>query len=84
MNKYYKFEKSAAENIGLIKAIIYQFLKEQSEIIRLNLVINEFTFLTQEEIVNAVLDLSEKGLISYNESKEQITIKKVLNKKRTL
>ena len=77
MNKYYKFEKSAAENIGLIKAIIYQFLKEQSEMIRLNLVINEFTFLTQEEIVNAILDLSEKGLISYNENKEQISIKKV-------
>ena len=84
MNKYYKFEKSAAENIGLIKAIIYQFLNEQSEMIRLNLVINEFTFLTQQEIVNAILDLSEKGLISYNENKEQISIKKVLNKKRTL
>ena len=83
MNKYYKFEKEAAENIGLIKSIIYQFIKDHKKSISLSEIITEFSFLSQDEIANAVSDLSDKGLIDFYEHKEQISLKTDFSKKKT-
>lgn len=84
MNKFFKFEKEAAENIGLVKSILYQFIKDQKIRINLNDIVKEFSFLSQDEIINAISDLSDKGLVDFNHHKEQISLKTGLSKKKTL
>ena len=49
MSKFFKFEKEVAQNIGLVKSILYQFIKEQKEKINLNEIVEEFSFLSQDE-----------------------------------
>ena len=84
MSKFFKFEKEVAQNIGLVKSILYQFIKEQKKKINLNEIVEEFSFLSQDEIVSAISDLSDKGLIDFNHHKEQISLKTDFFKKKTL
>ena len=52
LSKFFKFEKEVAhKNIGLVKSILYQFIKEQKEKINLNETVEEFSFLSQDETV---------------------------------
>ena len=62
LSKFFKFEKEVAQNIGLVKSILYQFIKEQKKKINLNELVEEFSFLYQDEIVSAISDLSDKPL----------------------
>ena len=84
MSKFFKFEKEVAQNIGLVKSILYQFIKEQKKKINLNEIVEEFSFLSQDEIVSAISDLSDKGLSDFNHHKEQISLKTDFLKKKTL
>ena len=83
MNKYHKFDKDYASNIGIKKAVILEFIKEKSEKVMISNLVDELNYLSPDEILESLYALEDMGFLDFDKKKETVIISDSVDKVKT-
>ena len=80
MDKHHKINIEYAKKLGLKPALIYQYVKDMNAVTKLQAIIEEFPYLSSEDVGNSIQSLVEQGLIEFDETNQIITLSTTIKK----
>ena len=83
MDKHHKINIEYAKKLGLKSALIYQYVKDMNAVTKLHTIIEEFPYLSSEDVGNSIKSLVEQGLIEFDDANQIITLSTTIKRTKS-
>ena len=81
MDNYHKFDIHLAASIGVVGSIIFESLKSKGKYkVKLDELLSSLPYMNKDEILNNIVKLEDSGLISFDRSKETLSVSRANRK----
>ena len=80
MDKHHKINIEYAKKLGLKSALIYQYVKGLNAETKLDVILEEFPYLSSEDVGNSIKYLVEQGLFEFDDANQIVILSTTIKK----